>query len=186
MIRIAIIIGSTRPGRVAPLVADWVRKIAADRVDASFDIVDLADHPLPHFDEPTPPIFDRYEQPHTQAWAATVAAYDGYIFVTPEYNHSTTGVLKNSIDYLYAEWNDKVAGFVSYGVDGGSRATEHLRLIAGELKLADVRSQVTLTLGRDITDGQVRPSGRQPDKLRMMLDELVAWGGALRTLRATS
>ncbi|MFC7545317.1 NADPH-dependent FMN reductase [Plantactinospora sp. GCM10030261] len=175
-------VGSTRPGRRAATVARWVAGLARHD-DATVDIVDLADHPLPHLDEPVPPMMGKYFNPHTRDWSATIAGYDAYIFVTPEYNHSTSGVLKNALDFLFAEWNDKAAGFVSYGVDGGTRAVEHLRLVAGELRLADVRSQVPLVLSRDFAGDEVRPSGNQPDKLRAMVDELVAWGGALRALR---
>lgn len=183
MTKIAIILGSTRPGRKAELVGRWVHQHAASRDDATYEIVDLADYNLPHLDEATPPIMGNYEQPHTKVWSATIAAYDGYVFVTPEYNHSTSGALKNAIDFLFAEWNDKACGFVSYGVQGGQRAVEHLRLVAGELKLADVRSQVALSLGTDITDGRVTPDENQEQTLDAMLDELIAWSRALAATR---
>jgi NAD(P)H-dependent FMN reductase len=88
----------------------------------------------------------QYQNAHTKQWADLIASFDGFVFVTPEYNHSTSGVLKNAIDYLYAEWNNKAVGFVSYGSVGGARAAEHLRLVAGELQMADVRQQVALSL----------------------------------------
>ncbi len=88
----------------------------------------------------------QYQGEHTKKWAEKIASFDGFVFVTPEYNHSTSGVLKNAIDYLYNEWNNKAAGFVSYGGVGGARAVEHLRLVAGELQMADVRQQVALSL----------------------------------------
>lgn len=183
--RIAIIVGSTRPGRKAAAVARWVEDVAARRGDAAFDVVDLADHELPLLDEPAPPATGRYANPHTRAWAATVAAYDGYVFVTPEYNHSTSGVLKNALDYLYAEWNDKAAGFVGYGADGGTRAVEQLRLVLGELQVADVRNQVSLSLFADFADmAEPAPRPHQEQALRGMLDQLVAWSRALRPLRA--
>ncbi len=142
MLRIAIIIGSTRPGRKAAAVADWVNEIAGSRDDATFELVDLADYDLPHLDEPVPAAMGpSYTQPHTRAWAARIASFDGFIFVTPEYNHSITGALKNAIDYLYVEWHNKAAGFVSYGLTGGTRAVEHLRLIMSELQIAHVRAQ---------------------------------------------
>src|ERR1700738_2732094 len=99
--RIAIIVGTTRPGRHARDVADWVHGHAAGRRGVRYDIVALADHPLPLLDEPVPPSFGQYQHDHTKAWAATIGGYDGFIFVSPEYNHSTSGVLKNAIDYLY-------------------------------------------------------------------------------------
>ncbi len=184
MTRIAIILGSTRPGRKAEIVGRWVHEHAAARDDATYDIVDIADYDLPHLDESNPPMMGVYEQPHTKAWAETIKAYDGYIFVTPEYNHSTSGALKNAIDFLFAEWNDKACAFVSYGVQGGQRAVEHLRLIAGELKLADVRTQVALTLATDITDGHVTANDRQHRTLDRMLDELTAWSRALAPIRS--
>ncbi|GGN80189.1 hypothetical protein GCM10011579_065480 [Streptomyces albiflavescens] len=98
-------------------------------------MIDLHDHPLPHLDEPAPaPVSPgRYQHEHTRAWADTIASFDGFVMVTPEYNHSFPGVLKNAIDSLYAEWNNKAVGFVSYGGGGGTRAVEQLRLICGAL-----------------------------------------------------
>src|SRR6202165_5725257 len=149
MLKVAIIIGSTRPGRKAEAVAHWVHDIAAKRSDASFEVVDIATFDLPLLDEAFPPSMGQYAQPHTKAWAAKIATFDAFVFVTPEYNHSTSGALKNAIDYLFAEWNNKAAGFVSYGAAGGARAVEHLRLVMGELMVADTRAQVALPL---ITD----------------------------------
>jgi NAD(P)H-dependent FMN reductase len=126
-VKIGIIVGSTRPGRHARAVADWVLGQTSGRPGAGYEIIDLADYPLPHLDEPMPPSYGQYQHDHTKAWASTIGGYDGFIFVTPEYNHSTSGVLKNAIDYLYAEWNNKAAAFVSYGSLGGARAIEHLR-----------------------------------------------------------
>jgi NAD(P)H-dependent FMN reductase len=107
MTRIGVILGSTRPGRRGEQVATWVLDVASKRGDADFELIDLADYPLPHLDEPLPPSMGNYQNSHTQDWAAVIARFDGYIFVTPEYNHSTSGVLKNAIDYLYAEWNNR-------------------------------------------------------------------------------
>src|SRR3989338_7133978 len=149
MIKIAIIIGSTRPGRKAEAVAQWVHAIAKKRSDAGFEIVDIQDYNLPLLDEAIPPSMGQYSQPHTKAWAAKIAPFDAYVFVTPEYNHGTSGALKNAIDYLYQEWNNKAAGFVGYGSSGGVRAVEQLRLVMGELEIADVRIQVELSLAGD-------------------------------------
>jgi NAD(P)H-dependent FMN reductase len=128
MTRIGSILGSTRPGRHGEAVAPWVHEIASQRTDEESELIHLLDHKLPHLDEALPPSLGQYAEPHTQQWAAKIASLDGFIFVTPEYNHSTSGVLKNAIDFLYAEWNNKAAGFVSYGSLGGARAVEHLRL----------------------------------------------------------
>ena len=183
-LRVAIVVGSTRPGRKADAVARWVHGVAASRGDAAFEVVDVADYALPHFDEPQPPLAGQYSQPHTHEWAAKIASFDAYVFVTPEYNHSTSGALKNAIDFLFAEWNDKAAGFVSYGVDGGVRAVEHLRLILGELKVADVRSAVALSVFDDFRDHtDFTPNAGHRESLTAMLDEVVAWGSALKALR---
>jgi NAD(P)H-dependent FMN reductase len=185
MLNVAIVTGSTRPGRKNEAVARWVFDIASRRSDASFEVVDIAAYDLPLLDEPVPPILNRYEKAHTNAWAAKIATFDAFVFVTPEYNHSTSGALKNAIDFLYREWNDKAAGFVGYGGAGGTRAVEHLRLIMAELKVADVRAQVALSLYSDFESFSVfKPRPQQEAAVSAMLDDLVAWGEALRTLRA--
>jgi NAD(P)H-dependent FMN reductase len=184
MTRIGIILGSTRPGRNGEQVAKWVYDIASRRSDAEFELVDLRDYPLPHLDEPLPPSMGQYQNEHTKAWADKIASFDGFIMVTPEYNHSTSGVLKNAIDYLYTEWNNKAVGFVSYGGVGGARATEHLRLIAGELQMADVRQQVALSLLTEFENFSVlKPSDFNIAALDKCLDQVVAWSSALAPLR---
>jgi len=187
MLKVAIITGSTRPGRKSEAVARWVYDIAAKRSDASFEIVDIAAFDLPLLDEAVPPSMNRYEKPHTKAWAAKIATFDAFVFVTPEYNHSTSGALKNAIDFLFREWNDKAAGFVGYGSVGGARAVEHLRLIMGEIKIADVRAQVALSLHDDFENfSTLKPRPRQEAAVNEMLDELVAWGKALEAMRTQS
>jgi len=186
MVNIGIIIGSTRPGRHGEVVAKWLYNIASQRSDAKFELIDLIDHPLPHLDEPMPPTLGQYAHDHTKEWAATIGAFDGFVFVTPEYNHSTSGVLKNAIDYLYAEWNNKAAGFVAYGSVGGARAVEHLRLIMGELQVADVRQQVALSLFTDFENfTEFAPAELQIPFVHTMLDQVVAWSTALAPLRST-
>lgn len=184
MIKIAIITGSTRPGRNSEAVARWVLDIAKKRSDAAFELVDIRDYDLPLLDEPVPPSMGQYTKPHTKAWAARIDPFDAYVFVTPEYNHAPSGALKNAIDYLYREWNDKAAGFVSYGSAGGARAVEQLRLVMGELRVADVRAQVLLSLFTDFENFSIfKPAAHQEDSLDTMLDQVIAWGGALKTLR---
>ena len=186
MTKIAIILGSTRPGRNGEAVAKWVQGIAARRSDAEFELVDLADFPLPHLDEPMPPAMGVYSNDHTKAWSAKIAEFDGYVFVTPEYNHSTSGVLKNALDYLYTEWNNKAAAFVSYGGVGGARAVEHLRLIASELQLATVRAQVAISLVTEFENySTFTPNDYLLPQVDTMLDQLVSWSKALEPLRAT-
>jgi NAD(P)H-dependent FMN reductase len=184
MTRIAIILGSTRPGRNGEAVANWVYDIAKQRDDAEYELVDIAEYNLPHLDEALPPSMGQYAQPHTKTWASKIDSFDGFVFVTPEYNHSTSGALKNAIDFLYKEWNNKAAGFVSYGSVGGARAVEHLRLVMGELQVADVRGQVALSLFTDFKDfAQFTPAPHQTEAVGTVLDQVVAWSGALASLR---
>jgi NAD(P)H-dependent FMN reductase len=184
MTRIGIILGSTRPNRNGEQVAKWAYEIASRRSDAEFELVDLRDYPLPHLDEPLPPSLGQYQNEHTRQWADKIASFDGFVFVTPEYNHSTSGVLKNAIDYLYAEWNNKAVGFVSYGGVGGARAAEHLRLVAGELQMADVRQQVALSLLTEFENFSVfRPGDYNRAALDILLDQVIAWSSALAPLR---
>ncbi|GII79774.1 FMN reductase [Sphaerisporangium rufum] len=195
MIRIAVILGSTRPGRRGAAVARWIVAEAGRHPDAvAGDVVvepvDLADFDLPLLDEPSPARFGDYRNPHTRRWSEAVASFDGFVFVTPEYNHSMPAALKNAIDYLCEEWQDKAAGFVGYGADGGVRAIEHLRPVMAELRVADVQAQVTLGLFADFeiespTDpGRLTPRPHQQEALAGLLDQVIAWSRALAPLRA--
>jgi NAD(P)H-dependent FMN reductase len=184
MLRVAIILGSTRPGRKGEAVARWVYEIASSRGDAEFELVDIKEYDLPLLDEPVSAVLGRYSNVHTKVWSAKIASFDAFVFVTPEYNHATSGALKNAIDYLYKEWNNKAAGFVGYGGAGGTRAVEHLRLVMGELMVADVRAQVSLSLHTDFEDFSVfKPAPHHGKAVHVMLDQVIAWGGALKSLR---
>jgi len=184
MLKIAIIEGSTRPGRKAEIVAQWVLEYAKKRTDATFEIVDIAKFDLPILDEAMPPSMGQYSHPHTKKWAETIAKYDGFVFVTPEYNHSISGALKNAIDFIYKEWNNKAAGIVGYGGQGAARAIEHLRGILGELQIADVRSAVHLSMITDFENWSVfKPTPALEVPLKTMLDQLVLWSGALQKIR---
>ena len=185
MLRIAIIVGSTRPNRASPQVAKWVLDLAKKRGDATYEIVDIANFDLPVFDEPMPPSMGNYQHDHTKGWAETIASYDGFVFVTPEYNHSISGALKNAIDFVYGEWNNKAAGFVSYGSTGGARAVEHLRGIMAEVQVADVRAHVSMSMYTDFENWSVlKPAPRHEQQLGVMLDQLVAWSRAMQGVRA--
>ena len=187
MIKIAIILGSTRPGRNGEAVAKWVHQVAKKRSDAEFELVDVKDFNLPLLDEPLSPMMGQYSKPHTRIWAAKIASFDAYVFVTPEYNHGIPGALKNAIDFLFAEWNNKAAGFVSYGGVSGARAVEQLRLVLAEVRMATVRNQVLLSMFTDFENFSVfKPDSRKEASVNEMLDELIAWGSALKTLRKTS
>lgn len=185
MIKLQIILGSTRPGRIGEAVAQWVYEVAQKRHDFTPEFVDVAGYNLPLLDEPVPPSLHQYSKEHTKRWSEKIAEADGYIFVTGEYNHSIPGALKNAIDFLYAEWNDKAAGFVSYGSNGGSRAVEHLRGVSAELRLADVREQLMLYLASDFENFRVfKPSEPHELQLNKVFDQVAGWAGALQTVRA--
>lgn len=187
MLKVGIIVGSTRPGRKGEAVARWVLEHASKRNDAVYQLVDIADFNLPLLDEPVPPSMRQpFANDHSKKWAAKIAPFDAYVFVTPEYNHSTSGALKNAIDYLFYEWHDKAAGFVGYGAAGGFRAIEHLRGIMGEIRIADVRTSVGLSLFDDFENfTTLKPRGNQADALNTLLDDVLGWGGALKAFRET-
>ena len=184
MLKVAIILGSTRPGRNGEAVARWVHEHAAKRGDADYQLVDIADFDLPLLDEAIPPSMGQYQKDHTRRWAETIAGFDAFVFVTPEYNHSTSGALKNAIDFIYGEWNNKAAGFVAYGSAGGTRAVEHLRGIMAELQIADVRSQVALSLFEDFESfSKFKPRDVHENSLDSLFEQLVGWGKALKSYR---
>src|SRR5436190_9144458 len=141
MLKIAVIIGSTRPGRVGESVAKWAFELTKKRTEAEFELVDIKKFNLPLLDEPVPPSMGQYSKEHTKIWAAKINSFDGYVVVTPEYNHGICGSLKNAIDFVYREWNNKAAGFVSYGSAGGVRAVEHLRIVMAEVQVTTVRNK---------------------------------------------
>lgn len=185
MTRIAIITGSTRPGRINHQVAQWVLDQTADRTDAEFEIIDIADFNLPILDEAYPAAYQNYQNDHTKAFSAKIAEFDGYIFVVAEYNHSISGALKNALDYLNVEFNNKAAGFVSYGSKGGARAVEHLRGIASELQLAHVRNQVMFSIFSDVENfNTFKPTEQSAAALAPMLDQLILWTRAMEFARS--
>jgi len=176
-LNIGIILGSTRQGRLSPQVGEWIKKIADGRGDANYEIVDIADFKLPLLGE-----VDATAQ--ATAWNEKLFTLDGFVFVVQEYNHSITGALKNALDYAREAWNNKAAGIVSYGSVGGARAAEHLRGILGELSVADVRVHPALSLFTDFESGSVfKPADLHLTNVNAMLDQVLAWSGALKTLR---
>ncbi len=157
--KIGELLGSTRRMRKGAAVADWVMQAAAGR-PAEYELIDLADHPLPHFDEPMPPMTGRYTDERTRAWSAVIDSFDAFVIVTPQYNHGIPGVLKNALDHLFAEWSGKPVGLVRYGFVGGARALDQLRVLAGVLGMADVQPQVELPVMTAFSDGNVTSDGR--------------------------
>lgn len=189
--RIAIIIGSTRATRFADKPAAWLLEKAQARDDMTFDLVDLRDVDLPFFDEVASNLWVPSKDPRAVAWQEKLAGYDGFIFLTPEYNHSISGVLKNALDQAYKEWNRKPMAAMGYGGVGAARAIEHLRGIGIELQMVPLRNAVHLgagefmkvsPMGQDLpmteVDGVLTPS------LNAMLDELAWWAGATMAARA--
>jgi NAD(P)H-dependent FMN reductase len=177
-LKIGIILGSTRQGRVSPQVGEWVKGIADKRGDADYEIVDISDYNLPFLGTTDG------TEPGIAAWNEKLGSLDGFVFVVQEYNHSITGALKNAIDFAREAWYNKAAGIVSYGSTGGARAAEHLRGILGEVKVADVRTHPTLSLFTDFENGSVfKPQDLHQTNMTAMLDEVIAWSGALKTLR---
>ena len=178
MLRIGIVLGSTREGRVSPQVGEWVKGLADKRGDAEYEIIDIADFKLPLLGEPGG------DASGAAAWSAKINGCDGFVFIVQEYNHSITGALKNALDYLRDEWNNKAAGIVSYGSVGGARATEHLRGILSELLVAHVRVHPALSLFTDFENGTVfKPADVQVTSVNQMLDQVIPWTTALKTIR---
>lgn len=178
MLKIGIILGSTREGRVSPQVGAWIKDLADKRGDAAYEIVDIADYNLPLMGEAGG------ELAGVNAWSEKINSLDGFVFVTQEYNHSIAASLKNALDYLREEWNNKAAGIVSYGSVGGARAAEHLRGILGELQVADVRVHPALSLFTDFENfSHFQPQANQVTSVNDMLDQVIAWSEALKTVR---
>ncbi|MFE9098061.1 NADPH-dependent FMN reductase [Streptomyces sp. NPDC007264] len=183
-LRIGIILGSTRPGRRGDQIASWLLDTARAHGGADYELIDLAHHGLGNLDEGGNPTHQQYEHPHTRAWSVLIDGFDGFVFLTPEYNHSFPGALKNALDYVYREWNDKAAGIVSYGGRAaGVRAAEALRLVLAELQVATVRAQPAVPLIPAFSTGAFVPTKDLDVAVRGMLDQVIAWSGALRGLR---
>lgn len=183
MIRIAIIMGSTRPMRKAKAVAKWVYQIASEKSDAQFELIDILKYQLPLLDEPYPAQMQKYTKEHTKIWSEKIRSFDGFIFVTPEYNHSTSGALKNAIDFLAVEWQNKAIAYVSYGANGGIRAVEHLRQIMAPFQTVSIRNQVALSIFTDFDKEVFNPAATHQKTLNNMLNQLIKWTSHLKTLR---
>jgi NAD(P)H-dependent FMN reductase len=182
-----IIIGSTRPGRVGPAVAEWIMRRAEEHGGFDVQLTDLAALDLPMFNEPNHPRLQQYVHQHTRDWSALVAASDAFIFVTPEYNYGFNAALKNAIDYLHNEWVDKAAGIVSYGgVAAGTRATQMLKQVLTALRIMPVTDSVNIPFVRNFLDedGRLKPNEVLEASATAMLDEVLRWTEALRPLRA--
>lgn len=185
MTKIAVVTGSTRPGRLNQGVAEWVFAQAQQHLDAEVELVDIADFALPLLDEAMPAAAGQYQNAHTLAWAQKIAEFDGFIFVTGEYNHSTTPALANALSYLNAEWANKAAGIVGYGSAMGVRAVEHLRGILSELQIAHVQKTGMFSLFTDFENfSRFAPSEMHAASVLPMFDQLAAWTTAMESVRA--
>ncbi|SES25463.1 NADPH-dependent FMN reductase [Psychrobacillus sp. OK032] len=185
MIKIGIITGSTRDSRVNIQVAEWVKSIADKRTDVEFELVDIKDYNLPRYNESVPAIMTQdYQTPEAHPWSKKISELDGFVFVTPEYNKAVTSGLKDAIDYLYVEWNNKAAGIVSYGSTLGVTAANNLRLILTVPAVATVRTQPAFSLFTDFENmSTFKPAPFHEETVQNMLNEVVAWSTALKTIR---
>ena len=185
MVKIGIITGSTRDSRVNIQVAEWVKSIADKRTDAEFELVDIKDYNLPRYNEPVPAIMTQdYKTPEAHPWSKKISELDGFVFITPEYNKAVTSGLKDAIDYLYVEWNNKAAGIVSYGSSLGVTAANNLRLILTVPAVATVRTQPALSLFTDFENMTTfKPAPFHEETVQTMLNEVVAWSTGLKTIR---
>ena len=184
---IAIIIGSTRPGRIGEQVAEWVLEQARSRDDATFELVDLKDYDLDLLNEPTVPgaANREYENAKTRRWSEKIDSFDGFVFVTPEYNHGVPAALKNAFDVLYPEWAHKGIALVGYGAESGVRAVEHWRTIVANAQMHVTRGQVALSTMDDFEDQKtLTPRGHKAKDVRNVLAQLVKLTRATSTLRA--
>lgn len=183
MLNIAIIPGTSRPQALNPQIVNWVEQQLASTDDVRAEVVDFGSFDLPLLDEVIPAGAKMYANDHTKAWGAKLEEFDAFIFVTPEYNHSISGSLKNALDFVATEFNHKVAGIVNYGADKGVRAAEHLRHILANYKLAVVRDQASFSIFTDVADGTFAPTEVSAAPFASMVDDIVAWGEALKSVR---
>jgi NAD(P)H-dependent FMN reductase len=185
MLKLHVVVTSTRPGRVGPTIAKWFVERANEHGAFQVRLVDLAEVNLPFLDEPAHPRLRDYEHQHTRDWSALVDEADAFVFVTPEYNHGTPATLVNALDYLVHEWAYKPASFVSYGgPSGGARSVQMTKQILTALKMMPIPEQVPLPLFMQyLKDGVFSPPDMQVKAAKMVLDELAKWAGALRPLR---
>lgn len=179
--RIGIVVGSIREGRNGKAVGDWVAKGAAQRTDADFEVLDLKEFEVPLLASATVPgaANKQYDSPNVTRWSQAIDSCDGFIFVTPEYNHGVPGALKNAFDSLGNEWFRKTVAFVSYGADGGIRAVEQWRQIVANFQMVDVRAQVALSLFQDFGGDGFAPQDRRDGELSTLLDQLIPLTGKL-------
>jgi NAD(P)H-dependent FMN reductase len=186
MLKLEILVGTTRPGRKTIQVAKWIETLAKQNKNFAVELVDLMDYNLPLLDEPMSPMMGQYSNEHTKRWSAKISEADAFLMVTPEYNHSLPGSLKNAIDFLSREWSDKPVAFVGLGATGGQRAIEHLRQIVSSLKMYDLRDHVLFSLFEDFEKmTEFKPAERHLKEVKEMLDSLAKWAKVFKEVRET-
>jgi NAD(P)H-dependent FMN reductase len=193
MERVHVLLGSTRPTRFGEKPARWVADHLAARGDLDVELVDLRDYPLPLFERPRPPAYTlrEYEDDALARWGRKVDEADGFVIVTPEYNHGYPAGLKNALDHLFPEWHRKPVAFVGYGNVGGARAIEQLREVVVELEMAPLRHAVHIL--PDLMRPLMGVEGYDPTwfealepKLELLADDLAWWAKALAAARPGS
>ena len=187
---IAIIISSTREGRFGDKPANWLYGLARLRTDLTFELVDLRDHPLPFFNEAMPPVMAPVKNEAALRWGKLPATFDGFIAITPEYNHGPTAVFKNALDSAYAEFNRKPLAFVGYGSVGAARSIEQLRLLATSFQMASLNSAVNIGMAEFLGIAQHGKSFEDypylAQSVTAMLDDLAWWAKALKSARSAN
>lgn len=185
MLKVKIILGSTRDGRFGEIPWRWIAALAGEQKDFEVESIDLRDWPLPFFNSPkSPSMVEQYDDPLVQKWAQKIAEADAFIIVTPEYNHSFTAVLKNALDVIYKEWNRKPVTFVGYGVIGAARAVEQLRGVAVELQMVPIRDAVHVSAFWAAFDDKGQPKDAAlAEKAEAVFEQLTWWGEALKAAR---
>jgi NAD(P)H-dependent FMN reductase len=151
--RVAVIVGSNRPSRITPGIAEWFRRVAESDSPLTYELVDLAEVGLPFLDEPLMPALGHYQHEYTRAWSATISSFDGFVFVFPQYNWGYPAVLKNALDFLYAEWQDKPASYLTFGTRGGSLAAEQFHVILQGLDMRELGRHIEAVITVDDLDG---------------------------------
>lgn len=184
--KLKVIIGSTRPSRKGPIVTDWFLKIVKQHTDFEVELLDLKEIDLPLMDEPNHPRLRQYTKEHTRKWSKAIDEADAYVFVTPEYNYGPPATLKNAMDYLFEEWQEKPVGFVSYGgVSGGTRAVQELKLTITTLGMMPLPQAVNIPFFTQfINEDEVFEANEPLEKsAHVMLEKLQCWTKALKRMR---
>ncbi len=187
---VKVIVGSTREGRFSDKAASWIAEEIEKREGIAVEVLDLRDYEMPFFNEPVSPSYKQepYKNEAVARFTKKIEEGDAFVIVTPEYNHGTSAVLKNAIDWVYQEWNNKPVAFVSYGSAGGARAIEQLRQIAVELQMAPIRNSVHIPGEQyfPVLFGKVSASdlfSSQSEKSEAMITQLLWWASTLKNAR---